>query len=201
MVNSGDLQVLKQEKVKAQIGRFYLEIWMYDEMYTVEGLKALINPKYTTHRVMLMQKDGIVAKMKFESDRHVLKMTSTGSIKIAMEITEKVGLIQPKLAQKYDVGSSMVNYILQESQIKYSKRKAIPKYYQEQHETAQKANGKFKKDFFSFSGSASEVKDYESYVYMNILTESGYFKDVGSSGDDAPLNKDSSTCQYTPRIC
>ena len=123
MVNSGDLQVLKQEKVKAQIGRFYLEIWMYDEMNTVEGLKALINPKYTTHRVMLMQKDGIVAKMKFESDRHVLKMTSTRSKKIAMEITEKVGLIQPKLAQKYDVGSAMVNYILQESQTKYPNEK------------------------------------------------------------------------------
>ena len=37
-------------------------------MYAVEGLKALNNPKYTTYRVMLMNKDGIVAKMNFKSD-------------------------------------------------------------------------------------------------------------------------------------
>ena len=66
--------------------------------------------------------------------------------------THKIGAMQRKLAMKYDISVAMVNNILKKNQIKYSKIKAVPKYYPGQQERAQKAIRKLRRYFFPLTG-------------------------------------------------
>ena len=103
------------------------------------------------------------------------------------EATKEVGATQWKMPKKHDISVAMVNNILNKSQIQYSKRKTVPKFYQQGR--AQKTFRKHRRDIFTPTGSASVV--YESYSCLRTdrtPANSWYCQEVGSSGGDSSKN-------------
>ena len=110
----GGLEGLKQEQVRALIGKLYIENWMNGKVYIIKHFKAINIPKSTIYRVLQRFEEGTGSKRKCSSGRPAIKMTPTKKRMLIKEATHKVGATQLKLAKKYYISVAMVNNILQE---------------------------------------------------------------------------------------
>ena len=96
----GGLEGLKQEQVRALIGKFYIENWMKGKVYTIKHFKAMNIPKSTIYRVLQRYEEGTGSKRKSGSGRPAIKMTPTKKRMLIKEATHEVGATQRKLAKK-----------------------------------------------------------------------------------------------------
>ena len=115
----GGLEGLKQEQVRALIGKFYMENWTQGKVYTIKHFKAINNSKSPIYRVLQRYEEGTGSKRKSGSGRPAIILTPKKKRMLIKNATHKIGAMQRKLAMKYDISVAMVNNILKKNQIKY----------------------------------------------------------------------------------
>ena len=71
----GGLEGLKQEQVRALIGKFYMKNWTQGKVYTIKHFKAINISKSTIYRVLQRYEGGTGSKRKSGSGRPAIILT------------------------------------------------------------------------------------------------------------------------------
>ena len=121
------MQNLGQLDRNSIIRDYYLKHEEFGKSYTVRHFLDMGLERSLTYRVLKRVSEGQPLGRKVGTGRIAKKMPKKKVAKLLKQMNHKIGSSQIKAARQFNVSQSYINNILKKSNLKYYKRKPIPK--------------------------------------------------------------------------